>query len=117
MQDNTAAQNFMMNTLRNNMGGASGSSEAGGAPLAAKVSEGFGADKPLFGYSGMDKAEKKLQPAAFVTFAKLFEGMQGYAQTATLAALAPVKFIEPPKPTPNMPEVKKGLFSAKGGGK
>jgi hypothetical protein len=116
MSDDVAAQNFMMNTLRG-MGGGGGNSEAGGTPLAAKVTEGFGADKPLFGFSGMDKVEKRIQPPAFVTVAKFFEGIQGQAQTVSLQSVSLFQTIQPPKPTPNMPEIRKGLFSAKGGGK
>lgn len=72
MSDDVAQHNFMMNTLR---GGDTGSSSGSSGSL----NEAFPGliTGNVFGYSGLENVEQKIQPFALLFLSKFFGAIQG----------------------------------------
>jgi hypothetical protein len=109
MSDDSALQNFMMNTLRgmgtgSSIGSGDGSS---GINLPKGLLSG---DAPSF-----EKAQKKNMPFLGVTFSKLCEAFQGQASQLSPQTLGLATYIAPPQTPLGVAKVQ-GLVNRKGGG-
>lgn len=94
MADDIAQQNFMMNTLR---GGGTG----GSAGSSSSLNESFPGlmTGNVFGYSGMENVEQKVQPAALLFLSKFFgaiEGQKGQLSIQHVSLLGSSQFQPPP---------------------